>query len=112
MSAEEVKHCTYIFKMEKQSDDNPETTQSILQHILGPRHEVVSASTLDFPNSTDPNDASVMHHIVKINTPTPDALATRLMGTDWVKKHHIVYTVDFSTQSRGAATTQLKSTQN
>jgi hypothetical protein len=79
-------------------DDNPETTQAILQHILGPQHEVVSASTLSFPNSTDPDDASVMHHIVKINTPTPDGIATRLMGENWVRKDHILYTVDFSTR--------------
>ena len=85
--------------MKIQGDENPEATQSILQRMLGPQHEVVSASTLSFPNSTDPDDASVMHHIVKINTPAPDAIATRLMGIDWVKKHHIAYTVDFSTQN-------------
>ena len=96
LMAENMSSCTYIFKMKIHSDDNPEATQAILQRILGPRHEVVSASTISFPNSTNASDSSVMHHIVKINTPTPDGIATRLMGTGWVRKDHILYTVDFT----------------
>lgn len=104
-----ISACTYVFKMDADEMSDPEVTRVMLQQILGPEHEVVSASSLSFPNSPDEDDAKWKHHVVKINTPTPDGIATRLMGEDWVRKDHIMYTTDLSSSSQNKETkTQTK----
>lgn len=93
MSKEEIIECTYIMKMLFNGDD-PEVTREIMQQVLGPEHEVVSANSVLFDSTNADRGPSVIHHVIKVNTPAPTAIANRLMGDSWVRKIHQIFTID------------------
>jgi hypothetical protein len=93
MPEKEIIECTYILKMLFNGDD-PEVTREIVQQVLGPEHEVVSASSVLYDGSNSDRDSSIIHHVIKVNTPAPTDIANKLMGDCWVRKIHHMFTVD------------------
>eukprot|EP00573_Skeletonema_grethae_P000789 CAMPEP_0201690912 /NCGR_PEP_ID=MMETSP0578-20130828/4221_1 /ASSEMBLY_ACC=CAM_ASM_000663 /TAXON_ID=267565 /ORGANISM="Skeletonema grethea, Strain CCMP 1804" /LENGTH=97 /DNA_ID=CAMNT_0048176011 /DNA_START=115 /DNA_END=408 /DNA_ORIENTATION=- len=95
MPAEQIFDCTYIIKLipnqvlpHLNNVNETEVTQEFLQQCLGPEHEVLSASAI-----TDPTNPLVIHHVVKVKTPTPSEIANRLMGGEsWVRKDQVLFT--------------------
>lgn len=93
MPAEQTVECTYIFKLNLNIDNNQtEITRELLQQHLGAEHEVLSATSVIL-NTDNP---SVIHHVVKVKTTAPSEIANILMGERWVRKDHILFTVDHS----------------
>jgi hypothetical protein len=83
--------CTYVFRFDEDDTASPDETRTILQSYLGSAHEVVSASRLKF-NTTQTNNTSVIHHVVKVKTCAPTEVAIKLIGNNaWVREDHILF---------------------
>ena len=88
-----LKTCTYVLRMDAGTEDeNPDEIRSMLQSYLGSEHEVISLNRMRFNDSgTTYSDDSEIHHVLSIKTRSPSEVATKLMGSAWERKDHILF---------------------
>eukprot|EP00984_Skeletonema_dohrnii_P034607 scaffold33607_cov84-Skeletonema_dohrnii-CCMP3373.AAC.1 len=85
--------CTYVMRIERATEEDmttPEQARLLLQNFLGPEHEVMSANRMRF-NTIHTDNSCIDHHVIKVRTCMPEAVATRLIGNTWVKEEHILF---------------------
>jgi len=86
------KICTYVFKIKGDDEhtDNADLIRNNIQSLLGSEHEVISLSKMKF-SSLCTDDSSVLQHVIKVKTNSPTHVATKFMGSDWVREDHILF---------------------
>lgn len=84
--------CTYVFKIESDDEDRDDSDEirNYIQSLLGPDHEVISASKMSF-STLRTGDSSVLQHVLKVKTNAPTEVAEKVMGSDWVREDHILF---------------------
>jgi hypothetical protein len=85
--------CTYVFKIESDDEyrDDSDEIRNYIQLLLGPDHEVISASKMSFSTLRTDDSSSVLQHVVKVKTNAPTEVAEKFMGSDWVREDHILF---------------------
>lgn len=84
--------CTYVFKIQSEQEDidDSDEIRTSIQSLLGPDHEVISASKMKF-STLCTDDSPVSQHVIKIKTKMPTHVATKFMGGEWVREDHVLF---------------------
>ena len=85
-----AKLCTYVFAIEDddENEDNEAILQNVIQSILGSEHEVLSLVKMRFSTI---NSEPEFQHVLKVKTNSPEYVATKFMGNNWVREDHILF---------------------
>eukprot|EP00957_Ditylum_brightwellii_P122190 9317824-Ditylum_brightwellii.AAC.1 len=94
--------CTYVFKIQDDEEhaDNADIMKCSIQSLLGSEHEVISLSKMRF-STPSTNDTSVFQHVIKVKTNSPTHVATKFMGSHWVREDHILFKASRPTSHTG-----------
>eukprot|EP00986_Skeletonema_menzelii_P010493 scaffold5112_cov76-Skeletonema_menzelii.AAC.3 len=86
--------CTYILRIDSEQQ-NEQMMRSAeirfyLQALLGPEHDVLSVDKLKL-NSSQADEFSPIHNVVKVKTCKPMVVANKLMGDKWIREDHVLF---------------------